>query len=194
MPLLVDLLRRYFTSKKFLSRSPEVNQFMLNTAVDDILNFLMVGKGLRKDNLSRWTLLRYLEKKFFVPEKLPQFKEEVAAWSQLWFRKWLERVKISFGPPPQNLFTVENTPTTLDKFTIEEITEKLVPITIRYGELCATELLPTLAIKLQLRETVSSANLLSAATKQLRTLLDTHGPLVFFHVENESVFSGGNFK
>jgi len=185
MTLFKDLLERILQQRGVLAQDQRLNRRVMELVVEDCANYIKIKrkeKLVEKDELELLKFLYKVDKVYFVPKKLPAFKEEIGVWSGLWTKKWFERVVVTTNKLPSTPALTVEIDGKLNRLQMrKKILAQLVPVTIKCGEFCGTELLPILAVKQQLTTMTETnpAKLLQTSAETIRILSQTHGPLIY---------------
>jgi len=117
--------------------------------------------------------------------------EFIEMFVKLWWKKYKERVKLSFDLPPQDLMIAKGEGILKSLFTVEEkieIIEELTHTFIRFGELCMPKKLAesifirTLGqITTNRMTTQDKLNLMTNLQREAKRLAYSHGSLLFVH-------------
>jgi hypothetical protein len=185
MTLFKALLERMLKQRGVLSQDERLNRRVMGLVIEDCANYIRMNRKeepVEEDELALLKFSYKVDKVYFVPKKLPAFKEEIGAWSGLWTKKWFERVVVTPNKPPSTSTPPVEIEERLIRLQIKaEILAQLVPVTIKCGEFCGTKLLPVLAVKQQLTMTTETnpIKLIQTSAETIRALSQTHGPLIY---------------
>jgi len=185
MTLFKDMLEKMLQQRGVLAQDQRLNRRVMELVVEDCANYIKINqkkKTVEKDELELLKFLYKVDKVYFVPKKLPAFKEEIGVWSGLWTKKWFERVVVTTNKLPSTPTSTVEIEEKLSRLQMrEKILAQLVLVTIECGEFCGTKLLPVLAVKQQLTTTTETnpLKLLQTSAETIRILSQTHGPLIY---------------
>lgn len=127
---------------------------------------------------------------FIDPQKIAQIHEFTILFVNLWWKKYLERVKIVFKQPPNTIR--KRVPTTLSPKEKEELLSLIISTLIKEGEICGTKIIAnTLLAKHTSQKNMTQkrkAELILELIKEAKKLSRLHGPLLFLKPKKGKTF------
>jgi hypothetical protein len=167
---------------------------VLQVAYQDFTNYLKVHWNLIGKEANRCELVKKLEKQ--IQENPVELEEVLTIWSNMWLKKWKERVKLLIGNQkhvePQVFDALKNAESQWKKIgRKQELTELVVGALVKNGEICGTEIVAESLLKCELcakyvqkfgdKERVF--NILNSALSKARRISQNKGPLIFVKID-----------
>jgi len=187
-------------SEKLKNKNPMLNLFgadrkVLQIACQDLTNYLKVHWNLVGKEANEWELVDKLEE--FYQKEPKELEEFIDLWTNIWLKKWNERVKLLIGNDDEKRW---------DKVTKilnnaeplwrrlpnkKEMQEIVISTLIRNGEICGTSILAENLLKMELGENKRRyatereqvLNLVNRTLRRARELTRSKGPLIFVRID-----------
>jgi len=187
-------------SEKLKNKNPMLDLFgadrkVLQIACQDLTNYLKVHWNLIGKEANEWELVDRLEE--FYQKEPKELEEFIDLWTNIWLKKWNERVKLLIGNEEEKRW---------DKMTRilnnaeplwrrlpnrKEMQEIVISTLIRNGEICGTSILAENLLKMELGENKRKyatekeqiLNLVNRTLRRARELTRSKGPLIFVRID-----------
>ncbi|MDR2707413.1 MAG: hypothetical protein LBB87_01525 [Nitrososphaerota archaeon] len=167
---------------------------VLQVAYQDFTNYLKVHWKLIGKEANRCEIVKNLEK--HIQENPVELEEFLTIWTNIWLKKWKERVKLLIGNQKhvetQILDELKNAEPYWRKIGRKhELTERIVGALVKNGEICGTEIVAESLLKMELcikhvqklddKERVLS--IVNSALHKAREISRNKGPLIFVKID-----------
>jgi hypothetical protein len=168
---------------------------VLQVACQDFTNYLKFQWNLFGKEANQCEVVDRLEKLY--REDVAELEAFLGIWTNIWFKKWKERVKLLIGSQIGNKWSkVAKTLSSAEPLwrkieCKQELQEMIAATLIKNGEICGTEILAENLLKMELGEK-SSLNLddkerlfgtINSALRRAREMAQSKGPLIFVKVD-----------
>ena len=168
---------------------------VMQVACQDFTNCLKFQWNLIGKESNQCELVEKLEKLF--REDAGELDEYITIWTNIWFKKWKERVKLLIGNQNANRWnkmtkTLNNAEPLWRKIEHkQELQEIVVATLVKNGEICGTEILAENLLKMELGEkqlqNVNEKEIIfitvNNALRKAREMAQSRGPLIFVKVD-----------
>ncbi|MCL1965792.1 MAG: hypothetical protein FWF66_06615 [Candidatus Bathyarchaeota archaeon] len=167
---------------------------VLQIAYRDFTNYLKVHWNLIGKEANQCEMVKNLEKQ--IKENLVEFEEFLTIWTNIWLRKWKERVKLLIGNQKSVESQVFDELKSAEPYwrkigQKQEVTELVVGALVKNGEICGTEIVAESLLKMELcakhvqklddKERV--LNIVNSALQKTRRIPQNNGPLIFVKID-----------
>ncbi len=168
---------------------------VLQVACQDFTNYLKFHWNLIGKEANQCELVEKLEALY--KENADELDSFLTVWSNIWFKKWKQRVQLLIGNQNANKWnkmakSITNAEPLWNKIERkQELQEVVIATLIKNGEICGTEILAENLLKLELGEK-SVRNLddkervfvtLNNTLRRAREMAQSRGPLIFVKVD-----------
>ena len=168
---------------------------VLQVACQDFTNYLKFHWNLIGKEANQCELVEKLEALY--KENADELDSFLTVWSNIWFKKWKQRVQLLIGNQNANKWnkmakTITNAEPLWNKIERkQELQEVVIATLIKNGEICGTEILAENLLKLELGEK-SVRDLgdkervfvtLNNTLRRAREMAQSRGPLIFVKVD-----------
>jgi len=168
---------------------------VLQIACQDLTNYLKVHWNLVGKEANECELVEKLEK--FFNDNPTELEEFLSIWTEIWFRKWKERVKLLVGNENSKRWdkvtkVLSNAEPMWRKLSNrQEMQEVITSTLIRNGEICGTSILAENLLKMELgeknkgyfNEQEQIVNVVNNALRKARELARSKGPLIYVKID-----------
>jgi hypothetical protein len=167
---------------------------VLQVAYQDFTNYLKYHWKLIGKEANRCEFVKNIEKQ--LQENIAEFEEFLTLWTNMWLKKWKERVKLLIGNQKQieaqmfdELKCSEQHWKKIGRK--QELTELIVGTLVKNGEKCGTEIVAENLLKgelckkhiQKLDEKEHIFNITNSALYNARRISQNKGPLIFVKID-----------
>jgi hypothetical protein len=168
---------------------------VLQVACQDFTNYLKFHWNLIGKEANQCELVEKLEALY--KENAEELDAFLTVWSNIWFKKWKQRVQLLIGNQNANKWnkmakSITNAEPLWNKIERkQELQEVVIATLIKNGEICGTEILAENLLKLELgeksvrdlgdKERVFAT--LNNTLRRAREMAQSRGPLIFVKVD-----------
>ena len=175
---------------------------VLQVACQDFTNYLKFHWNLICKEASNCELVDRMD--LFYKENPAEFEAFLTVWTNIWLKKWKERVKLLIGDQNANKWSkVTKTLNSAEPLwrSLEhkqEVMEVVISTLIKNGEICGTEILSENLLKMELGEKNNQRSdekeqiltVLNNALRKAREMAQSRGPLIFVKIDKGYYNSG----
>ena len=176
---------------------------VLQVACQDFTNYLKFHWNLIGKEANQCETVEKLEA--LVKENADELDAFLTVWSNIWFKKWKQRVKLLIGNQNANKWS-KITKNITDAEPIwqkiehrQELQEIVVATLIKNGEICGTEILSENLLKMELGDKGNHSEnekqqllvVLNNALRKAREMSLSKGPLIFVKID-KGYYSSNN--
>lgn len=169
---------------------------VLQVACQDLTNYLKVHWNLVGKEANECEIAERLEK--FFNESPQELEEFLDIWTQIWFKKWKERVKLLIGNENSKRWDKvtrilsDAEPLWRRLSNRQEMQEVVVSTLIRNGEICGTAILAENLLKMELGEKKHAyennnaeniVKMVNSTLRKARELARSSGPLIYVKID-----------
>jgi hypothetical protein len=167
---------------------------VLQVACKDFTNYLKVHWNLIGKEANQCELVKNIEKQ--IQEKPVELENFLTLWTNMWLKKWKERVKLLIGNQKhvelQVFEELKNAEPYWKKIgRKQELTELVVCTLIKNGEICGTEIVAESLLKgelcvkhiQKLGDKERAFNIINNALQKARKISRNKGPLIFVKID-----------
>lgn len=168
---------------------------VLQVACQDLTNYLKVHWGLVGSEVNECETAERLER--FYHENSNELEEFLDVWTEIWFKKWKERVRLLIGNESSGRWDKvsrilnEAEPLWRRLPNRKEMLEVVINTLVRNGEICGASILAENLIKMELgerkRQFASNAEytikIVNAALVKAKELARSRGPLIYVKID-----------
>ncbi|MEM3666435.1 MAG: hypothetical protein QW222_05060 [Candidatus Bathyarchaeia archaeon] len=174
---------------------PGSDRKVLQIACQDFTNYLKIHWELVGREANECELVDRLER--FFKENPSELEEFLGIWTELWFKKWKERVKLLIGNEGSKKWDRvskilnDAEPIWRRLPNRQEMQEVVVSTLIKNGEICGTSILAENLLKMELgkktrgypNEVEQVLNVVNSALVKARELARSKGPLIYVKID-----------
>jgi hypothetical protein len=168
---------------------------VLQVACQDLTNYLKVHWDLVGKEANECEIAERLER--FFNENPRELEEFLNVWTEIWFKKWKERVKLLIGNESSKRWDKvtrvlsDAEPLWRRLSNRQEMQEVVISTLVRNGEICGTAILAENLLKMELgekkKEYVNDAEhivkIVNATLRKARELARSKGPLIYVKID-----------
>jgi hypothetical protein len=201
-------LMEMLLSEKLKEKNPMLDIFgsdrkVLQIACQDLTNYLKVHWNLVGKEANDCEVVEKLEALF--NENRSELEEFLGVWTGIWFKKWVERVKLLIGKENSSKWNrvteiLNNAEPLWRRLpNRHEMQEVLTYTLIKNGEICGTSILAENLLKMELgekkkqqcfSEEEQAMRIVNTAIRKARELARSKGPLIY--VKIDKAYYGAN--
>ncbi|MEM3823958.1 MAG: hypothetical protein QXH87_03410 [Candidatus Bathyarchaeia archaeon] len=187
-------------SEKLKNKNPMLDIFgadrkVLQIACQDFTNYLKVYWNLMGKEANECELADRLEE--FYQREPKELEEFIDLWTNIWLKKWGERVKLLIGNEEAQRWNkvtkiLNNAEPAWRKLANRrEMQEVVISTLIKNGEICGTSILAENLLKMELGENKKKyasdqeqvINVVNNTLRKARELTRSKGPLIFVRID-----------
>jgi hypothetical protein len=168
---------------------------VLQVACEDLTGYLKVHWNLVGKEANECEVAERLEK--FFNENPRELEEFLDVWTEIWFKKWKERVKLLIGNENSKRWDKvtkilsDAEPLWRRLANRQEMQEVVVSTLVKNGEICGTVILAENLLKMELgekkKEYANDAEhvikIVNATLRKARELARSSGPLIYVKID-----------
>jgi len=168
---------------------------VLQIACQDLINYLKVHWNLVGKEANECDIVDKLEEYF--NENSHELEEFLDIWTNMWYRKWKERVKLLIGKENSRRWNkvtkiLSNAEPLWRKLPNRQEMQEVVTLTlIRNGEICGTSILAENLLKMELGKNRKGyiskeeqvINVVNNTLRKARALARSKGPLIYVKID-----------